>query len=137
MSAVLKRDEGRPPVDPALENLPIALVPAPLWHRMVALVLKALLPAVILALAAWGWHAITATGPVAGRAASGVEARLVDVVAARAATAGPTVAALARAEAAQTAILSTPTAGLITDVAAGLVRHGRLSAGQTAFAIDP
>ncbi|MEL6767255.1 MAG: HlyD family efflux transporter periplasmic adaptor subunit [Pseudomonadota bacterium] len=110
--------------------------PAALWHRAASGMLKALLPLAILAVAAWAWEQIAATAP--GPAVSGPERvpRLVNVVPASAAAAGPRVEAFGNVTAARELVLSTEITGRLRNVAPGLVVDGRLPAGTVALRLE-
>ncbi|MEL6480502.1 MAG: HlyD family efflux transporter periplasmic adaptor subunit [Pseudomonadota bacterium] len=128
------RPTGRPA---EREDVPAERMrPPALWHRAASGVLKAVLPLAILAIAAWAWEQIAATAP--GPAVSGPERvpRLVSVVPAVPAVAGPRVEAFGNVIAARELVLSTELTGRLRDVAPGLVVDGRLPAGTVALRLE-
>ncbi|MEO1724930.1 MAG: hypothetical protein AAFR84_21340, partial [Pseudomonadota bacterium] len=98
--------------------------PAPLWHRAVSGVLKALVPLAILVAAAIAWERIAATAPEPVVAGPKRLPRLVSVEPAAPAAVGPRIEAFGRVAAARELVLSSEITGRLQDVAPDLVIDG-------------
>ncbi|MEL7139091.1 MAG: HlyD family efflux transporter periplasmic adaptor subunit [Pseudomonadota bacterium] len=110
--------------------------PAPLWHRAVSGVLKALVPLAILVAAAVAWERIAATAPEPVVADPKRLPRLVSVEPAAPAAVGPRIEAFGRVAAARELVLSSEITGRLQDVAPDLVIDGTVAAGTVAFRLE-
>ncbi|MEO1456129.1 MAG: efflux RND transporter periplasmic adaptor subunit [Pseudomonadota bacterium] len=134
--------DGRPaPLDRA--ELPAearpgvpALRPAPLWHRVVAGTMKALVPLALLAGAAWGYVAIIESAPSPEKRARAPLPRLVEVVPAVAARQGPVIEAWGTVEAERLLTLRPEVSGRIVEVEDALRPGGRIAAGTALIGLD-
>jgi RND family efflux transporter MFP subunit len=129
--------KGQPAIrQPGPADAPEETRPAPLWHRAVAGVLKALLPLAILAGAVLAAREIWLTAPVAGQAERPRVARLVEVAEARPAASGPVIEAWGAAEPARTLVLRSEIAGRVIAVHENLSPGGIVEAGETLIRLD-
>ncbi|MEM6943075.1 MAG: HlyD family efflux transporter periplasmic adaptor subunit [Pseudomonadota bacterium] len=110
--------------------------PSPLWHKIAAGIIKGVLPLVILAAAAAAWFEIARNVPFPERSAGTRLPRVVSVVPAVLATAGPRIEGLGAVTAAREVILASEITGRVVEVAPELVADGFLREGTLAFRLD-
>jgi len=108
----------------------------PLWRRIVAGTLKAVLPLAILAAAAYGAREIYLSAPTAEPRAPERVARLVEVAPVAAADAGPRLEAWGAAEPARTLNLRSEVAGRVIALNPDLTPGGIVSRGEELIRLD-
>lgn len=118
---------------PAYEPDP---APVPLWRRVLAGLLKAILPLGILAAAAWAASWVLATAPDADRRSRERDARLVEVAPAAPAERPPVLLAWGVAEPATLAVIRPEVTGRVVAVHPELTEGGRLAAGTEMIRLD-
>ncbi|MEM7508096.1 MAG: efflux RND transporter periplasmic adaptor subunit [Pseudomonadota bacterium] len=110
--------------------------PAARWHRIVAGLLKALIPMVILAIALpFAWH-LWNSGPVAERKARPRVPRLVEVIPVLPANQGPIIEAWGEVVPNRVLSLRPELAGSITAIHPGLTPGGEVSTGEVLVEMD-
>lgn len=110
--------------------------PAPFWHRALALVLKALVPIAILAIAIPYANELYTSGPVAERKKRERIPRLVEVQEVQPGLQGPRIEAWGEVVPSRTLTLRPEVPGNITDIHPNLVEGGVVKAGDRLIAMD-
>lgn len=110
--------------------------PAARWHRILAGLLKALIPLVILAVALpFAWNLLN-TGPVAERKPRDRVPRLVEVIPVQPATQGPIIEAWGEVVPSRVLMLRPELSGSITGINPGLTPGGEINAGEVLAEMD-
>ncbi|MBY8975128.1 efflux RND transporter periplasmic adaptor subunit [Rhodobacteraceae bacterium NNCM2] len=107
-----------------------------MWHRVLAGLLKALVPLVILAVAVPYAYQLYTTGPVAERKARERVPRLVEVTEVHPGLSGPVIEAWGEVVPARTLILRPEVGGQVIDLNPALTAGGEIDAGEMLFRID-
>lgn len=121
---------------PSADRERVAPLRAPLWHRLVAGMLKTVVPLVLLAAGAWLARDIYLAAPEARRASPERQARLVEVALARSAVSGPVLQGYGTVEAARRLVLDAEVGGRVVELGPGLVVGGRVKAGDLLLRLD-
>lgn len=129
MNEVYRPGETSPAPDAARRR-------APLWHRGVALVLRAVLPLAILAGAGWQAREVYLAAPVPGSFDPERRARAVEVVTAAPATRGPVVEAWGAVEPERRLVLAPETGGRVAWVSPALTPGAFVAEGATLLRFD-
>lgn len=109
---------------------------APLWHRVVSVLLQLLLPFLVLAAAYFAYQHIMASAPVAERSERPRVARLVEIEPALVSDQRPLIEAWGEVVPAETLIVRPEIAGTVVWVHPDLAPGGYLAAGQEAARLD-
>ncbi|MBK0398102.1 efflux RND transporter periplasmic adaptor subunit [Limibaculum sp. M0105] len=123
------------PTQPAGTRIPLA-PRVSLWRRILAAVLKTVVPLVLLAAAGWVAYQIIDTAPVADRRDRPRLARLVEVVEAAPAAEGPMLDVWGDVAAPRVLNLRPEVSGLVIDLNPDLITGGEVAAGELLVGID-
>ncbi len=116
--------------------LPERRTDVPVWRRVLAGVLKTLVPIAILAVAAKISWALFQTAPIAERADRPRVPRLVEVVEVHPATVGPPIEAWGEVIAARTLAVRPEIGGRVVALSSGLTEGGLIAAGDDLIRLD-